>query len=104
MGAFRKRVFVVVLNRLRRSGECRSHLFEPAGDRPSDLVGTVLLHEVEASDDDAVLIREAARQSPDSAHDEYTGLRVKPWHLCRMGERNVKKANTTARPPTKQRS
>jgi hypothetical protein len=34
------------------------------------------LHEVETSDDDAVLIREAARQSPDSARDEYTGLTV----------------------------
>ena len=52
-----------------------SNAFEPAGDRPSNLVGTVLLHEVETSDD-AVLIREAARQSPDSARDEYTGLRV----------------------------
>ena len=53
-----------------------SNAFEPAGDRPSNLVGTVLLHEVETSDDDAVLVREAARQSPDSARDEYAGLRV----------------------------
>jgi hypothetical protein len=53
-----------------------SNAFEPAGDRPSNLVGAVLLHEVETPDDDAVLIREAARQSPDSARDEYTGLRV----------------------------
>jgi hypothetical protein len=51
-------------------------VFEPAGDRPTNLVGTVLLHEVETSDDDAVLVREAARQFPDSACDEYTGLRV----------------------------
>ena len=36
----------------------------------------VLLHEVETSDDDPVLIREAARQSPDSARDEYTGFTV----------------------------
>jgi hypothetical protein len=53
-----------------------SNSFEPAGDRPSDLVGTVLLQEVEAFDDDAVLVREAARQFLDSAPDEYTGLRV----------------------------
>src|SRR5690349_2967004 len=50
--------------------------FEPAGDRASNLVGTVLLHEVETSDDDAVLIREAASKPSDSARDEYTGLRV----------------------------
>src|SRR5260370_27340165 len=50
--------------------------FVRAGDRPSNLVGTVLLHEVETSDDDAIVIREAARQFPDSARDEYTGLRV----------------------------
>jgi hypothetical protein len=58
--------------------------FESAGDRPSDLVGSVLLHEVETSDDDAVLISEAARQSPDSARDEYTGLRVNKelWQRC----------------------
>jgi hypothetical protein len=55
---------------------CPSNAFKPAGDRLSNLVGTVLLHEVETPDDDAVLIREAARQSPDSARDEYTGLRV----------------------------
>src|SRR5690242_641416 len=36
-----------------------SNSFEPAGDRLSNLVGTVLLHEVETSDDDVVLIREA---------------------------------------------
>jgi hypothetical protein len=53
-----------------------SNSFEPAGDRPSNLVGTVLLHEVEASDDDVVLVREAVCYSPDSARDEYTGLRV----------------------------
>src|SRR6266852_9741839 len=53
-----------------------SYSFEPASDRPSNLVGSVLLHEVETSDDDAVLIREAARQSSDSARDEHTGLRV----------------------------
>ncbi len=53
-----------------------SNAFEPAGDRPSNLVGTVLLHEVETFDDHVMLIREAARQSPDSARDEYTGLRV----------------------------
>jgi hypothetical protein len=34
------------------------------------------LHEVETFDDRVMLIREAARQSPDSAHNEYTGLRV----------------------------
>jgi hypothetical protein len=46
---------------------CPSNAFEPADDRLSNLVGTVLLHEVETPDDDAVLVREAARQSPDSA-------------------------------------
>src|SRR5260370_36262177 len=58
--------------------------FVRAGDRPSNLVGSVLLHEMETSDDDAVLIREAARQSPDSARDEYTGLRVNKelWQQC----------------------
>jgi hypothetical protein len=58
-----------------------SNAFEPAGDRLSNLVGTVLLHEVETPDDDAVLIKEAARQSPDSARDEYTGLLFwrPPW-------------------------
>jgi hypothetical protein len=44
--------------------------------RPSNLVGTVLLHEVEAFNDYVMLIREAARQSPDSARDEYTGPRA----------------------------
>src|SRR5258708_35755911 len=34
------------------------------------------MHEVETSDDGAVLIREAACQSADSAGDEYPGLRV----------------------------
>ena len=53
-----------------------SNSFEPAGNRPSNLVGTVLLHEVETSDDNTVLVRKAARQSPDSARDEYTGLHV----------------------------
>ena len=56
--------------------EAPSNAFEPAGDRPSNVVGAVLLHEVETSDDDAVLIREAARQCLDSARDEYTGPRV----------------------------
>jgi DNA-binding MarR family transcriptional regulator len=46
---------------------CPSNAFEPASDRLSNLVETVLLHEVETPDDDAVLIREAAGQSPDSA-------------------------------------
>src|SRR5689334_17378122 len=41
---------------------CPSNAFEPADDRLSNLVGTVLLHEVETPDDDAVLVREAARQ------------------------------------------
>ncbi len=61
-----------------------SNSFEPAGDRPSNLVGSVLLHEVQTSGDDAALIREAARQSPDSARDEYTGLRVNKelWQRC----------------------
>jgi len=54
----------------------QSNPFEPASDCLSNLIGTVLLHEVETRDDDAVLIREAARQSPDSARDEYAGLRV----------------------------
>ena len=58
-----------------------SNAFEPAGDRRSNLVGTVLLHEVETSDDDAMLFREAARQSPDSARDEYTELRVEGLHF-----------------------
>jgi hypothetical protein len=67
-----------------QSSKDSSNWFEPAGDRPSNLVGTVLLHEVETSDDDAVLVREAARQSPDSARDEYTGLRVNKelWQRC----------------------
>jgi hypothetical protein len=60
----------------RLGGKGPSNAFEPAGDRPSNLVGTVLLHEVETSDDDVVLIMETARQSPDSARDEYTGLRA----------------------------
>src|SRR5260370_38262251 len=61
-----------------------SNSFEPGGDHASNLVGSVLLHEVETSDDDAVLIREASRQSPDSARDEYTGLRVNKelWQRC----------------------
>ena len=46
---------------LGRPSKGPSNVFEPVGDRPSNLVGTVLLHEVETSDDDAVLIREAAR-------------------------------------------
>ena len=37
-----------------------SNEFEPAGDRMSNLVGMVLLHEVETSDNHAVLIGEAA--------------------------------------------
>jgi hypothetical protein len=45
------------------------------------------LHEVETSDDDAVLIREAACQSPDSARDEYTGLRVDKELRHRIGYR-----------------
>src|SRR5215471_8622086 len=53
-----------------------SNSFEPAGDRPSNLVRTVFLHEMETSGDNVVLIREAARQSPDSARDKYTGLPV----------------------------
>ena len=53
-----------------------SNSFEPAGDCPSNLLGTVLLEEVETSDDEVVLIRESARQSPDSARNEYTGLGV----------------------------
>jgi hypothetical protein len=36
---------------------CPSNVFKPAGDRLSNLVGTVLLHEVENPDDDAVLIK-----------------------------------------------
>jgi hypothetical protein len=40
-----------------------SNSLEPAGDRPSDLVGTALLHEVEASDHDGLLVSEAARLS-----------------------------------------
>jgi hypothetical protein len=47
-----------------------SNSFEPASDRPFNLVETVLLHKVETSDDHVVLIREAARQSPDSARDD----------------------------------
>ena len=49
---------------------------EPAGDRPSDLVGVVLLHEVETFDDDVVLVGEAARQAPDPTGDEHAGLSV----------------------------
>jgi hypothetical protein len=59
-----------------QSSKGSSNSFEPAGDRASNLVGTVFLHEVETSDDDALLVREAARQSPDSARNEHTGLRV----------------------------
>ena len=59
-----------------RPGNGLSDSSEPAGDRPSDLVGTVLLHEVETFDDDAVLVREAAGQSLDPARDEYAGLRI----------------------------
>jgi hypothetical protein len=53
-----------------------SNAFEPAPDRLSNLGGTILLHEVEAPNDDTLLIREGARQCPDAARDEYTGLRV----------------------------
>ena len=38
-----------------------SNAFEPADDHPSNLVGTVLLHEVETSDDHVMLIREVVR-------------------------------------------
>ena len=38
-----------------------SNSFEPASDGPSNLVGTVLLHEVETSHDDTALIRKVAR-------------------------------------------
>ena len=38
-----------------RPGYGPSDSLQPAGDRPSDLIGTVLLHEVQTSDDDAVL-------------------------------------------------
>jgi hypothetical protein len=48
-------------SRLGQLSKGPSNAFEPAGDRLSNLVGTVLLHEVGTSDDDAVLIREAAR-------------------------------------------
>jgi hypothetical protein len=38
-----------------------SNAFEPASDCLSNLIGTVLLNEVETRDDDAMLIKEAAR-------------------------------------------
>ena len=41
---------------LGQPSEGSSNSFEPAGDRPSNLVGTVLLHEVKTSDDNVVLI------------------------------------------------
>lgn len=59
-----------------RPSEGPSNPLEPAGDRPSDLVGAVLLHEVETFDDDVVLVGEAARQAPDPTGDEHAGLRV----------------------------
>src|SRR5215469_5288972 len=57
-------------------GNGLSDSFEPSGDRPPDLAGTVFLREVETCDDDAVLVGEAARHPPDPARDEYAGLRV----------------------------
>jgi hypothetical protein len=47
-------------SRLGQLSKGPSNAFEPGGDRLSNLVGTVLLHEVGTSDD-AVLIREAGR-------------------------------------------
>ena len=46
-----------------RQSKGSSNSFEPTGDRPSNLVGTVLLHEVETFDDQVVLIREASERS-----------------------------------------
>ena len=59
-----------------RPSEGPSNPLEPARDRPSDLVGTVLLQELETFDDDVVLVGEAARQAPDPTRDEHAGLRV----------------------------
>jgi hypothetical protein len=62
-----------------------SNSFEPAGDRPSNLVGTVLLHEVKTSDDNVVLItlRAFFRQNPSEALPPCSESRAKAPHPIR---------------------
>jgi hypothetical protein len=60
-----------------------SNAFEPAGDCPSNLVRTILWHEVETSDDDAVLVREAARQALTTTIRQSLLATTGPWSFVR---------------------
>ena len=53
-----------------------AHFRQPVGNRASNLIGAILLHEVKTFDDDAVLVWEAAGQFPDPACDEHAGIRI----------------------------
>jgi hypothetical protein len=53
-----------------------SNSFKPASDCLSNLVRTVLLHEMKAFNDNTVLVREVFRKLSHSPRDEHTGVRV----------------------------